>query len=82
MAVTTKTKHLKTKEAKFTTEKTLAVPISVLQQILDANSSEPLEDWLMVTDEKSIMQMTKAQVALKSGKGIPWERVKEQLGIK
>ena len=76
--VVVETEQLKTEAA----EKTLVIPISVLQQILDEDSSEPLEDWLMVTDPKFIMQLKKGQEDLKAGKRIPWEKVKEQLGIK
>ena len=76
------TERLQTIETESTTEKTFAVPISILQQILNEDSSEPLEDWLMVTDHKFIMEMTKAQEDLKAGKGIRWKTAKEQLGIK
>jgi len=82
MVAITQTEQLKTVEVESTIEKTLAVPISVLQQILDEDSSEPLEDWLMVTNQKFIIQMTRAQEDVKAGKGMPWEKVKEQLGIK
>ena len=64
-----------------TMEKTLLVPISVLRQILDQDSSEPLEDWLMVTNEKFLLQLTKADKDLKAGKELPWEMVKKQLNI-
>jgi DTW domain-containing protein YfiP len=82
MVAITQTEQLKTVEVESTIEKTLAVPISVLQQILDEDSSEPLEDWLMVTNQKFIIQMTRAQEDVKAGKGMPWKKVKEQLGIK
>ena len=77
-----KMEPLKRVEAESTIESTLAVPISVLQQILDADSGEPLEDWLMVTHQQFLIEMTRAHEDLKTGKGIPWEEVKEQLGIK
>ncbi|MGQ9626666.1 MAG: hypothetical protein ACUVV0_07150 [Anaerolineae bacterium] len=65
-----------------TEEPTIEIPLRIVQTIIATGNIDELEDWLLAHGPDFIARMQRARDNDLAGRSIPWEKVKEELGIK